>query len=305
MSQSSNRTLSAIPTNQFTTPSRPLTFLVTGCSSGLGLSLCRAIQSAGHVVIATSRNPSRTPSLVSEIEGAGGRWLPLDVDSPDAGKALVDGLEEDGTVIDVLINNAGWSIHHAVEQFDESEVRDQFETVFFGPYRLIRAVVPHMRRRRFGVVVNISSGAGLEGRESMGIYAGAKAAMDGVCKVLAKEVAEFNVRVVTAYLGTFGTNMANAARTGATPLADDYKGTTVHDMVNLMSSGTFKPAGDADKAAKVIVDVVLGVGVGEGRQGETALPLGPDVLPRLELIRDRMVHALEVFGAAAESTRAD
>ncbi|TLD11869.1 hypothetical protein PspLS_11289 [Pyricularia sp. CBS 133598] len=305
MSQSSNKTLSVIPTTQFTTPSRPLTFLVTGCSSGLGLALCRAIQSAGHVVIATSRNPSRTPSLVSEIESAGGRWLPLDVDSPEAGKKLIDGLEEDGTAVDVLINNAGWSIHHAVEQFEEDEVRDQFETVFFGPYRVIRAVVPHMRRRRFGVVVNISSGAGLEGRESMGVYAGAKAAMDGVCKVLAKEVAEFNVRVITAYLGTFGTNMVNAARTGATPLADDYHGTTVHDMINLMSSGTFNPAGDADKAAKVIVDVVLGAGVGEGRQGETALPLGPDVLPRLELIRDRMVHALEVFGAAAESTRAD
>ncbi|EHA53536.1 short-chain oxidoreductase [Pyricularia oryzae 70-15] len=305
MSQSSNKTLTAIPTTQFTTPSRPLTFLVTGCSSGLGLALCRAIQSAGHVVVATSRNPSRTPALVAEIESAGGRWLALDVDSPDAGGRLVEGLEQGGTAIDVLINNAGWSIHQAVEQFEEAEVRDQFETVFFGPYRLVRAVLPHMRRRRFGVVVNVSSGAGLEGRESMGVYAGAKAAMDGVCKVLAKEVADFNVRVVTAYLGTFGTNMANAARTGAAPLADDYHGTTVHDMIGLMAAGTLKAAGDADKAAKVIVDVVVGAGVGEGRQGETALPLGPDVLPRLELVRDRLGHALEVFGAAAESTRAD
>ncbi|KAI6312709.1 hypothetical protein MCOR34_005503 [Pyricularia oryzae] len=305
MSQSSNKTLTAIPTTQFTTPSRPLTFLVTGCSSGLGLALCRAIQSAGHVVVATSRNPSRTPALVAEIESAGGRWLALDVDSPDAGERLVEGLEQGGTAIDVLINNAGWSIHQAVEQFEEAEVRDQFETVFFGPYRLVRAVLPHMRRRRFGVVVNVSSGAGLEGRESMGVYAGAKAAMDGVCKVLAKEVADFNVRVLTAYLGTFGTNMANAARTGAAPLADDYHGTTVHDMIGLMAAGTLKAAGDADKAAKVIVDVVVGAGVGEGRQGETALPLGPDVLPRLELVRDRLGHALEVFGAAAESTRAD
>ncbi|KAH8837739.1 hypothetical protein MCOR27_003967 [Pyricularia oryzae] len=305
MSQSSNKTLTAIPTTQFTTPSRPLTFLVTGCSSGLGLALCRAIQSAGHVVVATSRNPSRTPALVAEIESAGGRWLALDVDSPDAGGRLVEGLEQGGTAIDVLINNAGWSIHQAVEQFEEAEVRDQFETVFFGPYRLVRAVLPHMRRRRFGVVVNVSSGAGLEGRESMGVYAGAKAAMDGVCKVLAKEVADFNVRVLTAYLGTFGTNMANAARTGAAPLADDYHGTTVHDMIGLMAAGTLKAAGDADKAAKVIVDVVVGAGVGEGRQGETALPLGPDVLPRLELVRDRLGHALEVFGAAAESTRAD
>ncbi|KAI6380967.1 hypothetical protein MCOR32_003769 [Pyricularia oryzae] len=305
MSQSSNKTLTAIPTTQFTTPSRPLTFLVTGCSSGLGLALCRAIQSAGHVVVATSRNPSRTPALVAEIESAGGRWLALDVDSPDAGGRLVEGLEQGGTAIDVLINNAGWSIHQAVEQFEEAEVRDQFETVFFGPYRLVRAVLPHMQRRRFGVVVNVSSGAGLEGRESMGVYAGAKAAMDGVCKVLAKEVADFNVRVLTAYLGTFGTNMANAARTGAAPLADDYHGTTVHDMIGLMAAGTLKAAGDADKAAKVIVDVVVGAGVGEGRQGETALPLGPDVLPRLELVRDRLGHALEVFGAAAESTRAD
>ncbi|KAH9437564.1 hypothetical protein MCOR02_001220 [Pyricularia oryzae] len=305
MSQSSNKTLTAIPTTQFTTPSRPLTFLVTGCSSGLGLALCRAIQSAGHVVVATSRNPSRTPALVAEIESAGGRWLALDVDSPDAGGRLVEGLEQGGTAIDVLINNAGWSIHQAVEQFEEAEVRDQFETVFFGPYRLVRAVLPHMRRRRFGVVVNVSSGAGLEGRESMGVYAGAKAAMDGVCKVLAKEVADFNVRVLTAYLGTFGTNMANAARTGAAPLADDYHGTTVHDMIGLMAAATLKAAGDADKAAKVIVDVVVGAGVGEGRQGETALPLGPDVLPRLELVRDRLGHALEVFGAAAESTRAD
>lgn len=181
MSQSSNKTLTAIPTTQFTTPSRPLTFLVTGCSSGLGLALCRAIQSAGHVVVATSRNPSRTPALVAEIESAGGRWLALDVDSPDAGGRLVEGLEQGGTAIDVLINNAGWSIHQAVEQFEEAEVRDQFETVFFGPYRLVRAVLPHMRRRRFGVVVNVSSGAGLEGRESMGVYAGAKAAMDGEC----------------------------------------------------------------------------------------------------------------------------
>uniref|UniRef100_L7JF38 Retinol dehydrogenase 8 n=1 Tax=Pyricularia oryzae (strain P131) TaxID=1143193 RepID=L7JF38_PYRO1 len=281
MSQSSNKTLTAIPTTQFTTPSRPLTFLVTGCSSGLGLALCRAIQSAGHVVVATSRNPSRTPALVAEIESAGGRWLALDVDSPDAGGRLVEGLEQGGTAIDVLINNAGWSIHQAVEQFEEAEVRDQFETVFFWA----------LQARQGGAAPHAEEALWRRGQR--------------VCKVLAKEVADFNVRVVTAYLGTFGTNMANAARTGAAPLADDYHGTTVHDMIGLMAAGTLKAAGDADKAAKVIVDVVVGAGVGEGRQGETALPLGPDVLPRLELVRDRLGHALEVFGAAAESTRAD
>lgn len=81
--------------------------------------------------------------------------------------------------MDVLVNNAGWSIHQTAEQLTDSEVRAQFETVFFGPYRLTRAVLPGMRGRRFGVVVNVSSGAALEGRETMGAYAAAKAAMDG------------------------------------------------------------------------------------------------------------------------------
>lgn len=79
----------------------------------------------------------------------------------------------------MLVNNAGWSVHAPVEQFTEEEIRAQFETVFFGPYRLTRTAVSGMRRRRFGVVVNMSSGASLEGRDSMGAYAAAKAAFDG------------------------------------------------------------------------------------------------------------------------------
>lgn len=81
--------------------------------------------------------------------------------------------------VDVLVNNAGWSIHAPAEHFTEDEVRAQFETLFFGPYRLMRAAVAGMRRRRLGVVVNVSSGASLEGRDSMGVYAAAKAALDG------------------------------------------------------------------------------------------------------------------------------
>ena len=74
----------------------------------------------------------------------------------------------------------GWSVHGPVESFPEEEVRRQMETVFFGPYRLIRAVLPYMRQRRQGLILNISSGAAIGGRESMGIYAASKAAMDGI-----------------------------------------------------------------------------------------------------------------------------
>lgn len=164
-------------TPKFETPKRPLTWLITGCSSGLGLLLVREIQSHGHTVIATSRNPSRTPELVAEVEGKGGKWLPLDVLKQDCGK-VVDELEQDGTHVDVLINNAGGSIHGVVEQLSDEEARSQMELLYFGPYRMMRAVLPYMRKRRFGVIVNISSGAALEGRESMGVYAAGKAALD-------------------------------------------------------------------------------------------------------------------------------
>lgn len=166
---------------KFTHPKRPLTWLITGCSSGLGLALSRQAQAAGHTVLATSRDPSRTPDLVSEITthpNSPGKWLALDLDAPTCGSIIAD-LEAQGVEVDVLVNNAGWSIHAPVEHFTEEEVRAQFETVFFGPYRLTRAAVARMRSRRFGVVVNMSSGASVEGRDSMGVYAAAKAAFDG------------------------------------------------------------------------------------------------------------------------------
>jgi len=166
----------------FTTPKRKLTWLITGCSSGFGLSLTRFAQAGGHTVIATSRNPSKTPELVAEIESKGGKWLELDVNNPRSDQ-FVNELEKSGQEIDVLVNNAGFSIFAPVETSTEDEIRDQMESMYFGPLRLIRAVLPYMRKRRFGVIVNMSSGASLQGHDSMGPYAGAKAGLDGKCIV--------------------------------------------------------------------------------------------------------------------------
>lgn len=105
-------------------------------------------------------------------------WVALDLDDPNSA-GVIDKLEAQGVAVDVLVNNAAFALLHAAEFITEDEVRAQFETVFFGPYRLTRAALPHMRRRRFGIVVNISTGASLEGRESMGVYSASKAAFDG------------------------------------------------------------------------------------------------------------------------------
>lgn len=163
-------------------PNRPLTWLITGCSSGFGLSLARTVQSHGHTLIATSRNPLSTPDLSKEIESKGGKWLKLNVDDPNCAH-VIEELETSGHKIDVLVNNAGFSCYGPLETFKEEEVRAQMETMYFGPLRLIRAAIAHMRKRRFGIVVNMSSGAALEAREGMGAYAGAKAATDGACLV--------------------------------------------------------------------------------------------------------------------------
>jgi short-subunit dehydrogenase len=162
----------------FTRTKKQLTWLITGSSSGFGLSLARIAQAGGHKVIATSRNPSKTPDLVKEVESKGGKWVQLDVDSPHSAQVIND-LEKSGTEIDILVNNAGFSIYSPIETMQEQEIRAEMESMYFGPLRLTQAVLPYMRQRRYGVIVNMSSGASLEARDSMGAYAGAKAALDG------------------------------------------------------------------------------------------------------------------------------
>ncbi|OAA81709.1 NAD(P)-binding domain protein [Akanthomyces lecanii RCEF 1005] len=295
----------------FTTPSRPLRWLITGCSSGLGLALARYAQSQGHYVIATSRNPSKTPELAAEIERDGkkhGRWVQLDVTDPDSGAVIKMLEEEDGLPIDVLVSNAAASVHTVVEAFTEDEVQKQMEVLYLGPFRLIRAAVPYMRRRRFGIVVNISTGAALEGRESMGTYASGKAATDeleAMIKVLAKEVAEFNIRTLTVHLGSFNTNMPTAAASGSAPLPGDYKDSIADQTINVMQDGPFVPRGDKDKAVRQIFDVALGRGAGKGHEGEFFLPLGEEMPARIKLVRDRLDHCLAVYGDVCTSVGLD
>lgn len=161
----------------YTTPKRPLTWLITGSSSGFGLALARIVQANGHNLIATSRKPSATPHLVSEVESKGGQWIQLDVNDVNCDK-VIDDLESRGQQVDVLVNNAGYCIYNPVETFTDGENRALMETLYFGPSRLIRAAVKHQRKRRFGIIVNMSSGAALEANPTMGPYGAGKAAMD-------------------------------------------------------------------------------------------------------------------------------
>ncbi|KAI1359546.1 NAD(P)-binding protein [Xylaria arbuscula] len=283
---------------------KKLTWLITGCSSGFGLSLVRIAQAGGQKVIATSRNPSRTPDLVREVESKGGRWLQLDVDDLSSG-SFIDKLEKAGEQIDVLINNAGFSIFAPIETVTEHELRAQMETIYFGPLRLIRAVLPYQRQRKFGIIANFSSGAALEAQGSMGAYAGAKGGLDALSKVLAKEVASFNIRVITVLLGTFNTNMLNVYTPGKIPLPAEYKDTVVGQFMDFIGSGKLAPNGDKDKAMKAVYQLIVGDGFGVGKEQEKFLPLGADMTARMTLVQNQLTHAKEVFGEVTNGVGLD
>ncbi|OAA73844.1 NAD(P)-binding domain protein [Cordyceps fumosorosea ARSEF 2679] len=261
----------------FTTPSRPLRWLITGCSSGLGLALARHVLTRGHQLVATSRCPESTPALVAEVERAGGRWARLDVTDPDCGAVLQTLEDEEGLEVDVLVSCAAASVHSVAEAFTEEEVRAQTELLYFGPFRLVRAAVPRMRARRFGVVVH----------------------------VLAKEVAAFNVRTLTVHLGSLNTNMPEAAKAGSRRLPGDYEGSVAEGTVGVMRDGRMVPRGDKDKAARRIFEVAMGEGAGKGHEGEFFLPLGEEMPARIRLVRDRLDHCLEVYGDVCTSIGLD
>ncbi len=124
-------------------------------------------------------------------------------------------------------------------------------------------------------------------------------------KVLAKEVAAFNVRVLIVSLGAFNTNMGNALTVGKNPMPEDYKGSVADKTIQLLTSGKWEPDGDKEKAVKAIYDVVMGEGVGAGREGERFLPLGRDIASRVKQVQDQFAHSMEVFGDVCNNVHRD
>jgi hypothetical protein len=124
-------------------------------------------------------------------------------------------------------------------------------------------------------------------------------------KMLAKEVAPWNIRTLTVILGTFNTNMPNSVVLGKTPLPDDYQGTFTAQVQQLLISGKIKPNGDKDKAMKAVYEAVVGEGAGKGNEAEKLLPLGSDMTPRLKGVQDYLGHALEVYGSVTNGVDVD
>jgi NAD(P)-dependent dehydrogenase (short-subunit alcohol dehydrogenase family) len=246
------------------------TWLITGCSTGLGRALAEAVIAAGHNAVVTARDTAKVSDLA---DAAPQRVLPaaLDVTKPEQIAAAVQQAEERFGGIDVLVNNAGYGYRAAVEEGDDAEVRALFDTHFFGTVAVIKAVLPGMRARRSGAIVNISSIGATVTPVGSGYYAAAKAAIEGMSGALRGELAPLGISVTTVEPGAFRTDFAGRSLVQSATLIDDYAATAgKRRKENDTMHGN--QAGDPAKAARAIITAV------ESSQPPAFLLLGPDAL---------------------------
>src|SRR5512132_1058995 len=178
-------------------------WLVTGAGRGMGVDIANAALTAGHAVVATARNPGTVTAALGEVDDV--LAIKLDVTDPADAEAAVKAAIDRFGRIDVLVNNAGNFNAGFFEELTAEEFRAQIETTFFGPVNVTRATLPIMRAQRFGLIVTISSTAGIVGGEFLTAYAASKFAVEGWMESLTPEVAPFGIRTMLVEPGFFRT----------------------------------------------------------------------------------------------------
>ena len=180
------------------------------------------------------------------------------------------------------------------------------ETNCFGPLKLTQSILPQMRARRSGIIVNISSGAGVDPSPAMGMYGASKWALEGASQAFAKELAPFGIRVLIVQPGAFTTNMMNAVTVIEKDPREGYEGTVVEKMVDgFRRKGEFRALNDVEKGCQGIFEVVTGTGRGEGMEGHLRLVLSRDIALRTREQTGRNLEALEAFREIWENTGHD
>lgn len=270
------------------------TWLITGCSTGLGRALAEAVIGAGHNAVVTARDAAAVADLV---ETAPERVLAaaLDVtDSAQVASAVRQAVERFGQ-IDVLVNNAGYGYRAAVEEGDDADVRALFETHFFGAVAMIKAVLPGMRARRSGAIVNISSiGAQLTPVGS-GYYSAAKAAIEGISGALRGELVPLGISVTIVEPGAFRTDFAGRSLAQSATVIDDYAATAGQRRKENDTMHGNQP-GDPAKAGHAIIAAV------ESAEPPAFLLLGPDALAAYRYTADARAAEIRKWEELTSST---
>jgi NAD(P)-dependent dehydrogenase (short-subunit alcohol dehydrogenase family) len=231
-----------------------LVWLITGAGRGLGVDIAKAALAAGHAVVATGRDPNKVKAAIGDSTNL--LALKLDVTRlEDAERAVDEAVKKVGR-IDVLVNNAGNFYAGFFEELSPQQVRDQIETLLFGPMNVTRAALPVMRRQRSGLVVSVSSTAGITGGLFCTAYAAAKFGVEGWMESLTPEIAPFGIRTMLVEPGFFRTELLSRdSTTFAAPAIDDYRQRT-EETVAAWSAMNGKQSGDPAKLAAALVELI-------------------------------------------------
>jgi NAD(P)-dependent dehydrogenase (short-subunit alcohol dehydrogenase family) len=272
----------------------PRIWLITGVSSGLGLAFAQAALAAGHTVVGTVRNEGDRLNF-EQTEPARAHAVVLDVSDFASIDPVVARVQREIGAIDVLINNAGYGHEGTLEESPLDDLRRQFDVNVFGAVAMIKAVLPQMRARRAGHIVNITSMAGLAALPGIAYYSGSKFALEGISEALAQEVAQFGIQVTAMAPGSFRTDWAGRSMVRANRHIADYD--ALFDPIRqARAAKSGLQAGDPAKAAQILLEMV------DANKAPLHLVLGSDALRLVRRRIDALSAELDQWAAVSQAS---
>lgn len=268
------------------------TFLITGVASGLGRAFAAAALADGHRVIGTVRRPADAQAF-----GASERAFPLLLDVTDyaAIPEAVRAAEREAGPVDVLVNNAGYGHEGILEESSIDDLQRQFAANVFGPVAMMKAVLPGMRERRRGRIVNVTSMGGFITMPGIAFYCGSKFALEGISESLGKEVAAFGIHVTALAPGQFRTDWAGRSMDRTARSIGDYDA-VMDPLRAARQAKSGNQPGDPDRAAQALLRLV------EAENPPTRLFLGEDALGLVAQKLDQMKAEMAAWDALSRST---
>lgn len=272
------------------------TWLITGCSTGFGRFLAEAVLAAGDNVLLTARQPDVLADLAAQYPKTA-RTQRLDVTKQADIDAAVKAANDAFGGVDVLINNAGFSVVGAIEELTPEEYRPLYETNLFGVIEMMRAVMPQMRKRGSGVIGNVSSVGGQVPSPGMSHYSATKSGMEMITEAMATELKQYGVRMLIIEPGLFRTAIIGSLRYPKNVMPE-YDGAS-GEVRRRMEAAVGNEPGDPRKAALAIIGAVNNPNAG------LRLPIGVGAVDRMKARLDAVAANLEACREIAENTSFD
>ncbi|MCB2377810.1 SDR family NAD(P)-dependent oxidoreductase [Hymenobacter sp. BT635] len=232
----------------------PKHWFITGVSTGFGAALADLLLEKGDKVAATFRQQEQADAFTHKA-GANGRGFVVEVtDEAQVKQGITDAIQYFGH-LDVIVNNAGYGSLGSIEEIDAAEVQRQFDVNVFGPLHVLRAVLPHLRERRSGHVLNITSIGGLKTFPGVGVYNASKFALEAIGESLAQQVAPLGIKVTNIEPSGFRTDWAGRSANIVTTGIEDYQATVGENLKGIQGYSGRQP-GDPQRAAQIMYDLV-------------------------------------------------